>query len=153
MNSALKWKLIAGFLLVFIAGGAMGVFVTVSIGHHFMLAAHSGMAAQTMKNRLRWQLRLTDEQMTKISPIIDKAGAQLEEIRGDTGKHVRDVLTEAHHEIAAYLTPEQQQRLKQMEERRHRWMEQHHGGPRRRGGPPPEPSSQSSMAPEASPKL
>jgi len=35
MNSALKWKLIAGFLLVFIAGGATGVFVTMAIGHHF----------------------------------------------------------------------------------------------------------------------
>src|SRR6267143_192399 len=71
MNSALKWKLIAGFLLVFIAGGATGVFVTMAIGHHFMFGPHPhGFAAQAMKNRLQWQLRLTDEQMAKISPII-----------------------------------------------------------------------------------
>jgi Spy/CpxP family protein refolding chaperone len=135
MNSALKWKLIAGFLLVFIAGGATGVFVTMAIGHHFMFGPHPhGFAAQAMKNRLRWQLRLTDEQMTKISPILDKAGTQLEEIRGDTGKRVRDVIVESHREIAQYLTPEQQQRLKQMEERRRQWMQQHHG-PWHRGGP------------------
>jgi len=153
MNSALKWKLIAGFLLVFIAGGAAGVFVTMAIGHHFVYAAHSGMAAQTMKNRLRWQLRLTDEQMTKIGPIIDKAGAQLEEIRGDTGKHVREVLTGAHRDIAAYLTPEQQQRLKQMEERRQHWMQQHHGpGPWHRGPNANPPGPQNSVTPETSPQ-
>jgi Spy/CpxP family protein refolding chaperone len=124
VNSALKWKLIAGFLLVFIAGGAVGVFVTMAIGHHFMLAPHRhGLAAQAMRNRLQWQLRLTDEQMAKISPIIEKTGAQLEEIRGDTGRKVRDIIAESHREIAQYLAPEQQQRLKQMEERRRRWFQ------------------------------
>src|SRR5436305_7050514 len=142
MNSALKWKLIAGFLLVFIAGGATGVFVSMAIAHHFMFAAHSGVAAQTMKSRLRWQLRLTDEQMTKIGPIIDKAGTQLEEIRGDTGRHVRDVLTETHREIAQYLTPQQQQRLKDLESRRQHWMQQQHHGPWRRGPNPNPPNPQ-----------
>jgi len=128
MNSALKWKLIAGFLLVFMAGGATGVFVTMAMGHHFLFGQHPpGMVAQTMKNRLRWQLRLTQEQMAKIAPIIDKTATQLSEIRGDTGKRVRDVITESHREIAQYLTPEQQQRLKQMEERRRQWMQPHRG--------------------------
>ena len=148
MNGALKWKLIAGFLLVFIAGGATGVFVTMAIGHHFLSPRPTGVVAQTMKNRLRWQLRLTDDQMTKISPIVDKAAAQLTEIRGDTGKRVRDVITESHREISQYLTPEQQQRLKLMEERRRQWMHQHHG-PWRRGGPP---TPESSLGPETSPQ-
>ena len=126
MNSALKWKLIAGFLLVFIAGGATGVFVTMSIGHNFIFAQHPpGQAARAMKNRLQWQLRLTDEQMTKISPIIEKTGTQLEEIRGDTGRRVRDTIAEAHREIAPILTPEQQQRLKEMETRHRRWFQHH----------------------------
>lgn len=138
MNSALKWKLIAGFFLVFIAGGAAGVFVTMTMGHQFMFGPHQhGFVAQTMKNRLRWQLKLTDEQMTKISPIVEKTAAQLEGIRGDTGKRVRDVIVESHREISQYLTPEQQQRLKQMEERRRRWM-QHRG--MRRGNAPPSAS-------------
>ena len=141
MNSALKWKLIAGFLLVFVAGAATGVFATMAIGHHFMFLQHPppGVFAQTMKNRLRWQLRLTDEQMGKIGPIIDKTGAQIEQIRGDTGKNVRDVINEAHREIGQYLTPEQQQRLKQMEERRRQWM-QHHPAWHRNGPPAPETS-------------
>src|SRR5438132_995716 len=123
MNSALKWKLIAGFVLVFLAGGATGVFVSGAMAHHFFGAHRHGFAAQAMKTRLQWQLRLTDEQMTKISPIIEKTGAQLEQIRGDTGRRVRDTIAEAHREIAPVLTPEQQQRLQQMEERRRRWFQ------------------------------
>ena len=149
MNSALKWKLIAGFLLVFIAGGAAGVFVTMTIAHQFMV--HHPPIGPAMKNRLRWQLRLTDEQMTKIGPIIDKTGAQLEEIRGDTGKRVRDAIMESHRQIAQYLTPEQQQRLKQMEERRQHWMQQHHG-PWHRGGPASTATPQNTPAAETSPQ-
>src|SRR6266849_5217485 len=142
MNSALKWKLIAGFLLVFLAGGATGVFVSAAMAHRFFFGPHRhGFAAQAMKNRLQWQLRLTDEQMAKISPIIERTGAQLEEIRGDTGRRVRETIAEAHREIAPILTPEQQQRLKQMEERRRRWF-QH----RQR------PAGVSPAAPETSPE-
>src|SRR2546430_13934397 len=125
MNSALKWKLIAGFVLVFLAGGATGVVVSAATAHYFFGAHHHGFAAQAMKNRLQWQLKLTDEQMAKISPIIEKTGARLEEIRGDTGKRVRETIAQAHSEIAPILTPEQRERLQQMEQRHRRWM--HHG--------------------------
>src|SRR5260370_24275637 len=139
MNSALKWKLIAGFLLVFIAGGATGELVTTAIAPRFMFAAHPhGFVAQAMRNRFRWQLRLTDEQMTKISPIIDQTGTKLEEIRGDTGRRVRETIAEAHREIRPLLTPEQQQRLQQMEERRRHWM--HRGQWRRDATPAPQAS-------------
>jgi Spy/CpxP family protein refolding chaperone len=131
MNSALKWKLIAGFVLVFLAGGATGVFMSAATAHRFFFGPHRhGFAAQAMKNRLQWQLRLTDEQMTKISPIIEKTGTQLEEIRGDTGRRVRETIAEAHREITPNLTPEQQQRLKQLEEQHRRWF-QHRQRPAR----------------------
>jgi Spy/CpxP family protein refolding chaperone len=140
MNSALKWKLIAGFILVFLAGGATGVFVSATTAHHFFFGAHRhGFAAQAMKNRLQSQLRLTDEQMTKISPIIEKTGSKLEEIRAETGRRVRETFVEAHREIAPHLTPEQQQRLKEMEARHRRWFQHHRDG---RFTPAPETSPQ-----------
>jgi|ERR1700736_65760 len=129
MNSALKWKLIAGFVLVFLAGGATGVFVSATTAHHFLFGPHRhGFAAQAMRNRLQSQLRLTDDQLAKISPIIEKTGTKLEEIRGETGRRVRDTIAEAHREITPFLTPEQQQRLKEMEERHRRWFQHHRGG-------------------------
>ena len=130
MSSALKWKLIAGFVLVFLAGGATGVFVSATTAHHFFFGHHRhGFAAQAMKSRFQRQLKLTDEQLAKISPIIERTGAQLEQIRGDTGRRVRDTIAQAHREIAPNLTPEQQQRLKEMEARHRRWF--HHRGPGR----------------------
>ena len=137
MNSALKWKLIVGFVLVFLAGGATGVFISAATAHHFFGAHRHGFAAQAMKSRLQRQLRLTDDQLAKISPIIEKTGAQLEQIRGDTGRRVRETIAEAHREIAPLLTPEQQQRLKEMEARHRRWFQHHRPG---RGTPSSEAS-------------
>src|SRR5690349_12118589 len=109
MNSALKWKLIAGFVLVFVAGGVTGGFLGAStIRHYFLAGGHHGMAAQRMRQHLKAELNLTPEQMAKITPITDKTAAQLEEIRRDTGSRVREIFARSHEQIAAVLTPEQQ---------------------------------------------
>ena len=125
MNRALQWKLIAGFLLVFIAGGITGAFVGGSYAwHHFFELRHPERIAGRMKERLRDELNLTPEQLAKISPIIDKTTAQLREIRRDTGRRVRETIADAHRQMAAQLTDEQRQKLKQIEERHRRW--RHH---------------------------
>jgi len=133
MNTALKWKLIAGFLLVFIAGGVTGAFVAAVTTRHFLFAAsHHGMAAERMRARRKTELNLTPEQLAKISPIIDKTAAELEDIRKDTARRVHQTFSEAHQQIAADLTPEQREKLEQMRARHHRWMHRFHGrrGPR-----------------------
>ena len=134
MNTALKWKLIAGFLLVFIAGGVTGAFVAAATTRHFLFAAsHHGMAAERMRARLKTELNLTPEQLAKISPIIDKTAAQLRDIRRETGRRVHETIAESHRQMAANLTDEQRQKLQQIEERHRRW--RHHRFPHE---PPPE---------------
>jgi Spy/CpxP family protein refolding chaperone len=126
MNRALQWKLIAGFLLVFVAGGITGAFVGGSYArHHFFELRHPERIGGRMKDRLRTELNLTPEQLTKISPIIDKTTAQLRDIRRDTGRRVRQIIADAHGQMATQLTNEQRQKLKQIEERHRRW--RHHG--------------------------
>jgi Spy/CpxP family protein refolding chaperone len=78
-----------------------------------------------MKERLRAELRLTPEQVAKISPIVDKTAAQLQEIRRDTGRRVHGIMAEAHKEIAVDLTDEQRQKLQQIEERHRRGRHRH----------------------------
>jgi Spy/CpxP family protein refolding chaperone len=126
MNRALQWKLIAGFLLVFVAGGITGAFVGGSYARHHFLELHrpERIGAQ-MKDRLRAELNLTPEQVAKISPIIDKTAAQLRVIRRDTGQRVHQVMADAHREMAANLTDEQRQKLQQIEERHRRWRHHH----------------------------
>src|ERR1041385_6484847 len=99
MNRALQWKLIAGFLLVFIAGGITGGFVGGSYArHHFFDLHRPERIGGRRKERLRTELNLTPEQLAKISPIIDKTTAQLRDIRRDTGKRVHEIITDARSE-------------------------------------------------------
>src|SRR5215211_1833306 len=139
MNRALQWKLIAGFLLVFVAGGITGAFVGGSYArYHFFELHHPERIGGRMKERLRAELNLTPEQLTEISPIIDKTTAQLRGIRTETGRRVHQIIADAHRQIGVQLTDEQRQKLKQIEERHSRW--RHH----RFHGPPPEAPSPTS---------
>ena len=125
MNRALQWKLITGFLLVFVAGGITGAFLGGAYArHHYFELHHPERIGGRMKERLRTDLNLTPEQLAKISPIIDKTTAQLRDIRRDTGRQVREVFTDAHRQMAGELTEEQRQKLKQIEER-HRRLRHH----------------------------
>ena len=126
MNRALQWKLIAGFMLVFVAGGITGAFVGGSYTRHHFLAFHrSELIGGRMKDRLRAELNLTPEQVAKISPIIDKTAGQLRDIRRDTGRRVHETIAEAHRQMTVNLTEEQRQKLEQLEERHRHW--RHHG--------------------------
>jgi Spy/CpxP family protein refolding chaperone len=139
MNRALKWKLIVGFLLVFVAGGMTGAFLGASHARHLFFAQpHRGMISQRMRDHYRAKLNLTPEQVAKISPIIDKAAAQLEEIRGTTGRRVHETIAEAHREMAADLTEEQRAKLQEIEARHRRW---HHQAREPRESTPPEPET------------
>lgn len=138
MNFALKWKLIAGFLLVFIAGGMTGAFFGAShVRHLFFESPRHGIIGERMRERLRAQLNLTPEQVAQISPIIEKTAAQLEQERRDTGKRVHQLMITLHQEIAAHLTEAQRAKLKEMETRRERW---HGRGFHKRGSPAESPT-------------
>jgi len=122
MNQALKWKLIAGFILVFVAGGISGAFLGGLYARHLFFGFHHPeQIGARMKERLRTELNLTPEQLAKISPIIDKTAVQLREIRRETAGRVHVTIAEAHRQMAANLTDEQRQKLQQIAERHHRW--------------------------------
>ena len=139
MNRALKWKVIVGFVLVFVAGGMTGAFFGASHARHlFSAQPHRAMMSERMRDRFRAQLNLTPEQVAKISPIMDKAAAQLEEIRRTTGRRVRETFAEAHREMATDLTEEQRAKLQEIEARHRRW---HHQAWEPRESTPPEPET------------
>ena len=128
MNQVLKWKLIAGFILVFAAGGISGAFVGGLYSRHLFFEFHRPeQIGARMKERLRTELNLTPEQLAKISPIIDKTAAQLRDIRRETARRVHETMAEAHQQMATSLTEEQRQKLQQIQERHRRW--RHHRFP------------------------
>jgi Spy/CpxP family protein refolding chaperone len=140
MNRALQWKLIAGFILVFVAGGISGAFLGgLYARHHFFALHHPERIGARMKERLRAELNLTPEQMAKISPIVDNTAVQLRQIRRETRRRVHDTMNESHRQIAANLTDEQRQKLQQIEQR-HRGWHRHHSHGWRRESPAESPS-------------
>lgn len=134
MNRALQWKLIAGFILVFVAGGITGGFMGAAHARHFFMdGPHRGFSKERMGERLRRELNLTPDQVSKISPILDKTSAQMESIRTETAQRVHETMAQAHREIATVLTDEQREKLKQLHRR------QRHGF---RAGQPSPPDNQ-----------
>ena len=112
MNATLKWKLVVGFVLAFLAGGATGAFFAASHAHHLHdLALHRYSLADRMRNRIQTELDLTPEQIEKIGPIFDQAANELEKIRAETGARVRQVIAETNRALAPELTPEQRKKL------------------------------------------
>jgi hypothetical protein len=116
MSSALKGKLLAGFVLVFAAGFAAGTFFgAFQSQHHHYDFLHRHSLAQRVRGRLQKRLQLTPEQIKKTAPIVDQTVRQLEAIRAETGQRVHDTFLAADRAIAPQLSAEQQTRLKAIE--------------------------------------
>ena len=140
MNRALQWKLIAAFILVFVAGGISGAFLGgLYAQHHFFAFHRPELIGGRMKERLRTELNLTPDQVAKISPIIDKTTLQLRDIRRDTARRVHETIAESHKQMATILTEEQRQKLQQIQERHQRWRHRHFHEPPPVEAPPPTP--------------
>ena len=132
MNGSLRWKLIVGLIFVFLAGAMTGVFFAAMHARHMFMEGHEpGVMATRMKQRLRFELKLTPEQEAKIFPMVDKMTLQLQQIRMETGRRVRQTFVDAHHEMEASLTDEQRKKLHEMQARPRAWHGRHgpHGPP------------------------
>jgi Spy/CpxP family protein refolding chaperone len=130
MNRALQWKLIAGFVLVFIAGGITGGFMGAAHARYFFQGGpHRGFIKERMAARLQRELKLTPDQVAKISPILDKTSTQLDSIRTETAQRVHETMAQTHREIATVLTDEQREKLKQMHRRQRHGMRAIHPPP------------------------
>jgi hypothetical protein len=112
VNPALKWKLVAGFALVFAAGVSVGAFLGTTRWPHtaHALGSHRPLA-ERMRSRVQTRLRLTPEQVAKAKPIFDKTAEAIGQIRKETAQRVHAVLAEAERELAPALTPDQRARL------------------------------------------
>lgn len=119
MSAPLRWKLIGGFLVVFIAGGVAGGFLGVleARHHRFDFSGH-GSLVEKVRDRMQSRLDLTPEQLKETDPILDHAARQLEEIRAETGKGVREVFVETDRQLAPHLTDAQRRKMKELEAQR-----------------------------------
>jgi hypothetical protein len=99
MTPSFKAKLLGGFILAFLAGGAMGAFLTMHQSRHWRadFGRHSHSLSERMRTRIKSQLDLTPE--------------QLNEIRAQTGAKVRQVMVETERALEPELTDAERARL------------------------------------------
>lgn len=138
MNTTLKWKLVAGFVLAFLAGCATGGFLAASHSRHLRadFAQHRHSLAERMRSRTQAELNLTPEQIAKTTPIFDRAADELEKIRAETGRRVQQVVAEAHRALAPDLTDAQRTKLDALDKQPRSSREARKDGHRRAQRPP-----------------
>ncbi len=116
MNAPLRWKLVAGFFLVFIAGLIAGAFLGAAHVRHIRADfEHHEALTERIRSRMKSRLDLTPEQMTKTAPIFDKTARQIEDIRKETNRRIHETFAAADDELAPALTPEQRAKLDALE--------------------------------------
>ncbi len=118
MTASLKAKLIVGFVLAFLAGGAAGAFFTFHHSQHWRadFGRHPHSLTERMRDRMKTQLDLTPEQLAKIEPILDHATNELQKIRAETGLKVRQVMAETNHALGPELTDAQRAHLEKIQQ-------------------------------------
>jgi Spy/CpxP family protein refolding chaperone len=117
MTASLKTKLIAGFLLAFLAGCAAGAFFSFHQARHWRadFGRHPQLLTERMRNRMKDQLDLSPEQLAKIGPILDRASRELQDVRAETGAKVRQVMAETNHALQPELTDAQRAKLEKIQ--------------------------------------
>ncbi len=138
MTASLKAKLIAGFILAFLAGGAAGGYFAFQKAPRWRAdyGHHPHLLTERLRDRVIGRLDLAPEQRARIEPILDRASKQLQEIRVETGGRVRQIMAETNRALQPELTEAQRDRLREIQE-----SERERKGPRkgsRRHGPRPE---------------
>lgn len=118
MTTSFKGKLLASFVLVFLAGGAAGAFFTFHQARHWRADfwRHPHSLTERMRNRVRTQLDLTPEQLAKIEPTLDHATKQLQNIRAETGAKVQQVMAETNRALQPELTDVQRIKLEKIQQ-------------------------------------
>ncbi|HEY0369582.1 MAG TPA: hypothetical protein VGC85_08305 [Chthoniobacterales bacterium] len=117
MTKTLKWWIAIAFVVVFLAGGALGLFAGALHARHIVFQHRGPHAGERMQERLERELHLTPEQSAKIAPIVQSTAAELDSIRQETSARVAETMKQSHEEILPLLTPEQRERLEAMRRR------------------------------------
>ena len=141
MNNTISSRVILYSALIFLAGAVTGALVAPMIGRTFMRLPRPEQMSHHMLQHLQAELHLTAEQTTKIKPLIEQTGVDMETIHRETIKRVLARIGQTHAQISLLLTPEQKAEFIKMEaeHRKHFGHEHPFAEPPGPPLPPPEP--------------
>jgi Spy/CpxP family protein refolding chaperone len=138
------WKVVAAFIGVFVAGSVFGGFFALGVGQRVIQSRRPATPPTDpmLLQRYIERLNLTEAQVAKIKPILDKVQADVNEIRRqatiDTAAVLAPIITAAETDLKKLLTAEQNAQLGDLQKNRALSLDNQgrsRGGPPNRGGP------------------
>jgi Spy/CpxP family protein refolding chaperone len=124
-----NWKIAVAFMIVFLAGGAIGSVFTLRFARPPVQqgrpTAPENFGVQLMQRWVRSnQLDLTPAQRQKIRPIVADTAEDLRRLRRESQHSAELMIEHMQDEIAAILTPDQQNRFNDLIDAQRRRMRQ-----------------------------
>ena len=117
-----RWANVVALVCAFIAGAGVGTGVTMQTmrGEALRMFRSPEHARREFLQRLRADLKLDDEQFTKIEAIVNRHHDQFDVMRHEIHPRIEALFAEMDREVAAELTPEQKPAFGKFIEERHR---------------------------------
>lgn len=125
MLNTMKIKVIAGVLVIFLAGIILGSLGTTGFIFHKMRQFAEGSGTirhRWLMRRFVRQLDLTSEQRSEFQRILNESEQEISQLLQHSLQEFADIMERQKNELKTVLTPEQQHILEKNFERRGHWM-------------------------------
>ncbi len=134
MNGITKTKAAVYLAAIFLAGLVAGGVAGFTVGRHtfFGPPTPGDMTAHTLA-RLKGELKLSDEQVRSIRPLVEQTSAELHALHTNSMGRVMEIIKQCNRRMEPFLTAEQRQKLAASERRFEQF------GPKPPGPRPPHP--------------
>jgi len=130
MRSLNRWRLGLYVVVIFLAGGGTGAFVTWRLTRHLMYSTpNTQELGARLKSRLRSRLDLTAGQSAVVDPWVDQAMDQVEIIHRDMASRILANVSNLNFQVARGLTPEQKLKLEEYDRERREHLRKKLGPP------------------------
>jgi DNA anti-recombination protein RmuC len=126
MKNLTKGKIILYLAVIFAVGGVTGAVISWGEARQKALLPPSPRnICDHFRDRLKSRLNLTEEQMNRLQPILNKRVKGMEEIHSRSIQETERVIHDTNQEIAQLLTSAQRQELDRMENERREFWQKH----------------------------
>jgi hypothetical protein len=126
MKAMTRLRALVYLVAVFVAGLAAGGMGGFALGKHppGPPPGPTKMTDQILA-RLKCELRLSEEQVRQIRPLVEATGKDIGAVREEVGARIGAIITEGNRRMEAFLTPEQKQKLAELEKQREQRHQKH----------------------------
>ena len=116
MSNLNRSRLLAYMVVLFLAGAATGALITWQLAErHFAALRPAPDITALLRDRLKAAVPLTAEQQLQVEPLLQQAGARMQQMRVDHIAQYSRARAEFYHQLEPLLTPAQRQSLATME--------------------------------------